>query len=68
MARFVENRALRYDIGFHRHFREIASPTRLFVLFILMTPVFNILKIRAQYDLMFGKAKMGWSPYRHSQK
>jgi glycosyltransferase involved in cell wall biosynthesis len=68
LAGFVENRTLHYAIGHQTHFREIASPKRFFVLIFLMTPVYTILKFSARYDLMFGKAKAGWLPYRHSHK
>jgi hypothetical protein len=64
LAGFTETRTLPVVIGFLTHFREIASPRRLFATFVLMFPIYTILKFRACYDLMFGKAKAGWLPYR----
>jgi cellulose synthase/poly-beta-1,6-N-acetylglucosamine synthase-like glycosyltransferase len=64
LAGFVETRTLHVVKGLFTHFREIASPQRLFVALVLMFPIYTILKFRACYDLMFGKAKAGWLPYR----
>jgi glycosyltransferase involved in cell wall biosynthesis len=64
LAGFVESRTLHVVIGLFTHFRENASPRRLFAAFVLMFPIYNVLKFRACYNLMFGKAKAGWLPYR----
>jgi len=64
LAGFVETRTLHVVKGLLTHFGEFASPKRLFAAFVLMIPIYTILKFRACYDLMFGRVKAGWLPYR----